>query len=196
MPNVNAEFHGVACADPREIVRELKLQRTKMDSLEVRVRSFRLSRRRATLGFVIVVSSTHAKIVTLMFALATLYGSVCSASCVAGVCPNFEHYSESHDCHQPGQHHSHGQDDHGQHGPDCRIKASLLFTRQYYLRYRICSRQRKIFARNFIEDYRVFPQTLCSSEPLFFASRPTKAACSPRCTLRPGSIVRTGRLLR
>jgi hypothetical protein len=123
MPNVNAEYHGVACADPREIVRELKLQRTKMDSLEVRVRSFRLSRRRATLGFVIVVSSTHAKIVTLMFALATLYGSVCSASCVAGVCPNFEHYSESHDCDQPGQHHSHGLDDHGQHGPDCKQHA-------------------------------------------------------------------------
>ena len=73
--------------------------------------------------FVIVVSPTRAKIVTVMFALAMLYGSVCSASCVAGVCPNLEHYSESHDCDQPSQHHSHGHDGDGQHGPDCKQHA-------------------------------------------------------------------------
>jgi hypothetical protein len=113
----------VVCADPAEIVGELKLQHTKTDCFEVRVRSFRFSRRRATLGFVIVVSSTRAKIVTLMFALATLYGSVCSASCVAGVCPNLERYSDSHDCDQSAQHHSHGQNGQGQHDPNCKQHA-------------------------------------------------------------------------
>jgi len=94
-----------------------------MDCFVVRMRSFRLSRWRVTLGFVIAISSTSAKIVTLMFALAMLYGSVCSASCAAGVCPNLEHYPESHDCDQPAQHHSHGQNGQDQRDPNCKQHA-------------------------------------------------------------------------
>lgn len=74
--------------------------------------------RRAILRFVIVVNATRAKIVVALFALAMLYGSVCSASCLVGVCPNLAHYSESHDCDQLSHHHSHGQ-----HDPDCRHHA-------------------------------------------------------------------------
>jgi len=77
-------------------------------------------KRRAILRSVIVVSPMRAKIVTVMFALAMLYGSICSVSCVAGVCPNLEHYSESHDCDQPSHHHSHGPHNHGQHDRDCK----------------------------------------------------------------------------
>jgi hypothetical protein len=55
--------------------------------------------------------------------LAMLYGSVCSASCVAGACPNLEHYSESHDCDQGTHHHSHGHDRDGQRSPDCKEHA-------------------------------------------------------------------------
>jgi hypothetical protein len=80
-------------------------------------------KRCAILRSVIVVSPTRAKIVTLMFALAMLYGSICSVSCVAGVCPNLEQYSESHDCDQPSHHHSHGPHNHGQHDRDCKQHA-------------------------------------------------------------------------
>ena len=95
--------------------------------MRVRTRNIRkntgLRDERATLVFVIVVSPTCAKIVAVMFALAMLYGSVCSVSCVAGVCPNLERYSESHDCDQPSHHHSQGHDSDGQHSPDCRQHA-------------------------------------------------------------------------
>lgn len=74
-------------------------------------------------GLVIVVSPIRAKIVTVMFALAMLYGSVCSASCVAGVCPNLEDYSQSHDCDQGSQHSSQGHDRDGQHSPYCKEHA-------------------------------------------------------------------------
>jgi hypothetical protein len=74
-------------------------------------------------GFVNIVNSTRAKIVIVVFGLAMVYGSICSAVCVAGVCPNLEHYSESHSCDQPSHPHSHGQHDHGQHGPDCKQHA-------------------------------------------------------------------------
>jgi hypothetical protein len=80
-------------------------------------------KRRAILRSVIVVSPTRAKIVIVFFALAMVYGSICSVSCVAGVCPNLEHYSESHDCDQPSHHHSHGPHNHGQHDRDCKQHA-------------------------------------------------------------------------
>jgi hypothetical protein len=75
---------------------------------------------RVILRFVIVIRATRAKILIVLFALAMLYGSVCSASCVVGVCANLEHYSESHDCDQPSHHQSRGSHDHGQHSPDCK----------------------------------------------------------------------------
>jgi hypothetical protein len=71
---------------------------------------------RGILRFVIGVSPTRAQIVIVMFALAMVYGSICSASCVAGDCPNLEQYSEGHNCDQ----HSQGPHDHGQHGPACK----------------------------------------------------------------------------
>jgi hypothetical protein len=70
-----------------------------------------------------LVKPTRTKIVIVLFGLAMLYGSICSAACVAGVCPNLERYSESHDCDQPSHQHSHGQNDQGQHGPDCKRHA-------------------------------------------------------------------------
>jgi hypothetical protein len=69
------------------------------------------------------VNPTRAKILIVLFGLAMLYGSICSATCVAGVCPNLERYSESHDCDQTSHQHSHGQNDQGQHGPDCKQHA-------------------------------------------------------------------------
>jgi hypothetical protein len=72
---------------------------------------------------VIIVSPTRAKIVTMLFAVAMVYGSLCSGLCAAGVCPNLEHYSEGHDCDQPSHHHSHGSHNHGQHDPDCKQHA-------------------------------------------------------------------------
>jgi hypothetical protein len=65
----------------------------------------------------------RAKIVIVLFGLAMLYGSICSAACVAVVCPNLERYSESHHCDQPSHQHSHDQHDQGQHGPDCKQHA-------------------------------------------------------------------------
>jgi hypothetical protein len=79
--------------------------------------------RRGILRFVIVLSPTRAKIVIVFFAVAMVYGSVCSSLCAAGVCPNLEHYSEGHDCDQPSHHHSHGSHDDGQHDPDCKQHA-------------------------------------------------------------------------
>jgi len=64
---------------------------------------------------VITVSPTRAKIVIVLFAVAMVYGSVCSAMCVAGFCPNLERHA-GHDCDESSHHHPHG---HGQHGPDC-----------------------------------------------------------------------------
>lgn len=63
----------------------------------------------------ITVSPTRAKIVIVFFAVAMVYGSVCSAMCVAGFCPNLERHSAGHDCDE-SSHHPQG---HGQHGPDC-----------------------------------------------------------------------------
>jgi len=71
------------------------------------------------LRLVIAVSPARAKTTVVLFALAMIYGSMCSASCVAGVCPNLEHYSASHECDQPSHKHSNGPEGHGQHGPDC-----------------------------------------------------------------------------
>jgi hypothetical protein len=73
------------------------------------------------------ISPKIAKITATLFALAMFYGSICSASCVAGVCPNVEYHSKSHDCDQPS-HHSHGQDDPNctqhAHPPDSALKVS------------------------------------------------------------------------
>jgi hypothetical protein len=72
-------------------------------------------------------SSKIAKITAVLFALAMFYGSICSATCLAGVCPNLEYHSNSHDCGQPS-HHSHGQDDPNctqhAHPPDFALKVS------------------------------------------------------------------------
>jgi hypothetical protein len=80
-------------------------------------------KRRVILPFVVAVSPMRAKIVTVMFALAMLYGSVCSSLCATGVCPNLEHNSEGHDCDQPSHHHSHGSHNDGQEDHDCKQHA-------------------------------------------------------------------------
>lgn len=81
------------------------------------------SKRYAIIRSVIVVSPTRAKIVVVLFAVAMVYGSLCSSLCAAGVCPNLEHYSEGHDCDQPSHHHSHGSHNDSQHDPDCKQHA-------------------------------------------------------------------------
>lgn len=75
---------------------------------------------RGILRFVMAVRPTRTKFIIVVFALAMLYRSICSVSCVAGGCPNLGHYSESHECNQPSRDHSHGQHNNGQHDPDCK----------------------------------------------------------------------------
>jgi len=81
------------------------------------------SKPRGILRFVIAVGPARTQFIIVVFALAMLYGSVCSASCAAGVCLNLGDYSDSHHCDQLLHHHSYGPHDHGQHGPDCKRHA-------------------------------------------------------------------------
>ena len=77
----------------------------------------------AILRLVMTVGPTRTKILISIFSLAMFYGSICSAACAAGFCPNLAHYSQSHDCNQPSQHHSTGSHHHDSKDPDCQQHA-------------------------------------------------------------------------
>jgi hypothetical protein len=59
-------------------------------------------------------------IVAVVFLVTMSYGSVCSAMCAAGVCPNeLQHSSDPDGCDQMPLDHSDGPQNHTTHHPDC-----------------------------------------------------------------------------
>jgi len=72
-----------------------------------------------SLSVVMRIKASWARMVVAIFTMAMFYGSVCSASCAAGVCPDKVQQTTGHDCEKMPSHHSSQSGHQSPDNPDC-----------------------------------------------------------------------------